>query len=205
MQWSAFDDPVHDAQRHFRRVLAAMAEPGTLHSCAGPAAPPGAAIGTALWATLLSLCDLDTRVWVAPDLAAQGLPEALAFHTGGQITDAPEQAHFAIVTPSVLADSALEFAEGSETYPDRSTTLLVVLQQLDDDGSWQLSGPGIATQRLLEVGEAGPLMMRLSANRSRFPLGLDALLTCGERLAAIPRSTRITSLSTKEAGTCMSP
>ncbi|MGM1052763.1 MAG: phosphonate C-P lyase system protein PhnH [Pseudomonadota bacterium] len=204
MQWSAFDDPVHDAQRHFRRVLAAMAEPGTLHVCDGPLPPPGAVIGSAMWATLLSLCDLDTQVWVAPCLAGQGLCEALTFHTGARFTPVADKAHFAVVTPDVLMDPALMFGEGCEAYPDRSTTLIVALERLDDDGNWQLSGPGIAEHRRLDVGEAIPLMARLTINPRRFPLGLDAVLTCGERLAAIPRSTRIVSLSTREAGACMS-
>lgn len=204
MKWQAFNDPIHDAQRHFRRVLAAMAEPGTLHSCEGPVPPQDAAIGSALWATLLSLCDLDTRVWVAPVLASEGLLEALAFHTGARITHTPDEAHFAVITPAVLMDSTLQFAEGCEIYPDRSTTLLVALERLNDGGVWQLTGPGIAHQRWLDVGEADPLMARLTTNQRRFPLGLDAVLTCDKQLAAIPRSTRITSVTTREKKTCMS-
>ncbi|GAA0640290.1 phosphonate C-P lyase system protein PhnH [Halomonas beimenensis] len=191
MRWPAFSDPVHDGQRHFRRVLAAMAEPGTLHVAAAPAVPEDAAIGPALWATLLSLCDLDTRLWIAPGLEAGGLTGALSFHTGCRLTAAPEDADFALVTPGTLAEPAPLFAEGSDAYPDRSTTLLVVLEALAEGDAWRLAGPGIPDTRGLDLGEAGPLMTRLAANRARFPRGLDAILTCGERLAAMPRSTRI--------------
>ena len=201
MKWNAFPDPIHDGQRQFRRVLSAMAEPGTLQPAEGPSPPEEAAIGTALWATLLSLCDLDTRLWVAPGLDRGGLREALTFYTGCGITECPEAADFALVTPATLDAPALAFAEGSDTHPDRSTTLLVVLERLEIEGDWCLAGPGIPGTRHLDVGEAAPLMTRLAANRPRFPRGLDAILTCGDRLAAIPRSTRIDRLSHTDSPT----
>lgn len=207
MRWKAFPDPVHDGQRQFRRVLAAMAEPGTLHTAAAPAVPAEAAIGAALWGTLLALCDLETKLWIAPGLEAGGLAEALGFHTGCRVTTAPEEADFALVTPATLAEPAPAFAEGSDAYPDRSTTLLVVLDVLAEAGPWRLAGPGIPGTRTLAVGEAAPLMRRLVANRARFPRGLDAILTCGERLAAIPRSTRLEAPALdqpKEDSVCMS-
>lgn len=209
MRWNAFPDPVHDGQRQFRRVLAAMAEPGTLQVAEAPAVPDDAAIGAALWGTLLALCDLETRLWIAPGLEAGGLVEALGFHAGCRVTAAPEEADFALVTPATLASehAAPAFAEGCDAYPDRSTTLLVVLDALDEAGPWRLAGPGIPGTRTLEVGEATPLMRRLAANRARFPRGLDAILTCGERLAAIPRSTRLEAPALdqpQEDSACMS-
>ncbi|ERS91841.1 phosphonate C-P lyase system protein PhnH [Halomonas sp. PBN3] len=211
MRWNAFDTPVHDSQRVYRQLLSAMAEPGTFAEVSGaPLAPPGAAIGTACWATLLTLCDLDTRVWVSSELNAAGLGEALTFHTGARQTDRPEEADFALVIPATLEGSAdceaPAFQEGSDTYPDRSTTLLVVLDCLDAAGPWNLSGPGIPGRRRLDVGQGGEaLMTRLAANRARFPRGLDAILTCGTRLAAVPRSTRITRSASEEVDVCMSP
>jgi len=211
MHWNAFDTPVHDSQRVYRQLLSVMAEPGTVAEVGGtPLPPPESAIGAACWATLLTLCDLDTRVWVAPELAAAGLGEALTFHTGARQTERPDEAEFALVAPATLAgQGATEppaFQEGSDTYPDRSTTLVVVLDRLAASGPWALSGPGIPDRRQLDVGQGGEaLMERLAANRARFPRGLDAILTCGTRLAAVPRSTRITRSASEEVDTCMSP
>ena len=202
MLWPTLKAPVHDSQRLFRQLLTAMSEPGTLHTLEAPS-PPTGDIGAALWGSLLTLCDLETRVWLAPTLDTPALREALALHTGCRLTTAPEQADFALVTPHELRDVsdldkdlAQRFSQGSDEYPDRSTTLLVVLDVLATDtgtvGTWQLSGPGIAARRTLSVGEsAGPLMQRLSANRGCFPCGLDAILTCGKQLAALPRTTRL--------------
>ncbi|MGM0693754.1 MAG: phosphonate C-P lyase system protein PhnH [Pseudomonadota bacterium] len=205
MRWSAFDDPVHETQRVYRQLLSAMAEPGRFADTqALPRMPEDAAIGSACWSTLLTLCDLDTRVWLAPELASAGLAEGLRFHTGSRLTDMPAEADFALVTPATLAASTPGFCEGSDAYPDRSTTLLVVLERLDAEGPWRLQGPGIPESRHLGVGASDALMHRLAANRSRFPRGLDAILTCGTRLAAIPRSTRITASRGEEAEPCMS-
>jgi alpha-D-ribose 1-methylphosphonate 5-triphosphate synthase subunit PhnH len=123
------------------------------------------------------------------------LREALAFHTGCRLVAAPEQADFALLTPVAMRD-APDFAQGSDEYPDRSTTLLVALDALGigdtAGGSWRLSGSGIPGQRALSVGEsARPLMLRLAVNRECFPRGLDAILACGGRLAALPRTTRL--------------
>ena|SRR5690554_4553631 len=211
MRWNAFDTPVHDSQQIYRQLLSAMAEPGTFAEVeAAPMPPSDAAIGTACWATLLTLCDLDTRVWLAPELDAAGLGEALTFHTGARQAKCPADADFALVTPATLEGSAgreaPDFQEGSDTYPDRSTTLVVVLDRLDSVGPWALSGPGIPGQRCLDVGQGGEtLMARLAANRARFPRGLDAILTCDTRLAAVPRSTRITRSASEEVDACMSP
>lgn len=205
MLWPALNDPIHDSQRLFRQILQAMSEPGTLQKLTAPYPPQGSSIGSALWGTLLTLCDLDTRLWIAPELNSREFREALSLHTGCRICEDARQADFALVT-SLTLKSPPTFAMGSDSYPDRSTTLLVVLDQLDKDGPWQLTGPGIETQRRLDVGNADALMALLSRNRSHFPCGFDAILSCGERLAAIPRSTRLESHDrlNKENRSCMS-
>lgn len=192
MPWPTLNDPVHDSQRLFRQILMAMSEPGTLHAL-DASHPPAGEIGPAVWGTLLTLCDLDTRIWIADELDSPSLREALVFHTDCLLTHEPAYADFALVTPAALV-RAPDFALGSDDYPDRSTTLLVVLESLSEEGGLQLSGPGIPVTRTLGLGDrqaVRPLVDMLRTNRRFFPCGLDAILTCGTWLAAIPRSTRI--------------
>ncbi|MBA2779342.1 phosphonate C-P lyase system protein PhnH [Billgrantia kenyensis] len=211
MQWHAFESPVHDSQRMFRQLLSAMSEPGTLAAVSDITVrhilpPAGSAVGAAGWATLLTLCDLETSVWIAPELNTGGLADALTFHTGARMAPSAAEADFALVLPATLSGQAPAFREGSDTHPDRSTTLVVVLAELEADGPWCLSGPGIADVRNLDVGQGGEaLMTRLAANRARFPRGLDAILTCEERLTAVPRSTCITQVQIEEGVSCMLP
>ncbi|MGO3354682.1 MAG: phosphonate C-P lyase system protein PhnH [Halomonas sp.] len=201
--WPALDDAVHHGQRLFRQLLSAMAEPGTIEELSLSPLPEGVGLSRAAWGVLLALCDLDSRVWIASELDRDGMAEAIAFHTGARIVTQADQADFALLTPQSCQNLPI-FAEGSDTYPDRSTTLLVVLEALGSSAEdrrinnadrWRLSGPGILDTRVLELdASAGALMTRLTANRGSFPCGLDAILTCSGRLVAIPRSTRIEHL-----------
>ncbi|WP_017428944.1 phosphonate C-P lyase system protein PhnH [Vreelandella jeotgali] len=203
MLWPAFNDPVHDSQRLFRQLLQAMAEPGTLEMPRAPEPPREASIGPALWGALLTLCDLDTPLWIASELDSPALREALRFHTGCPITEDSAAAEFALLTSNSLAQG-IDFSIGSDAYPNRSITLLIALEHLEASGPWQLSGPGIADRRHLDIGEADGLMARLGANRASFPRGMDAILTCNDRLVAIPRSTRV-ERTDQEVRPCMSP
>ncbi|WP_235040651.1 phosphonate C-P lyase system protein PhnH [Vreelandella profundi] len=209
--WPALDDAVHHGQRLFRQLLSAMAEPGTIAEVGLAPLPSGVALSRAAWGAMLALCDLDTRVWIAPELNRDGLAEAIGFHTGACIVTQADQADFALLTPQ-SCQKLPGFAEGSDSYPDRSTTLVVVLEALsstdyqgihhnihhdiNNAGRWRLSGPGILETKVLTLDAcAEALMMRLSANRKSFPCGSDAILTCAGRLIAIPRSTRIAHIS----------
>jgi alpha-D-ribose 1-methylphosphonate 5-triphosphate synthase subunit PhnH len=51
----------------------------------------------------------------------------------------------------------------------------------------RLTGPGIATHAHLSLPETAAFQ----ANRAQFPLGFDTYLTCGNRVAALPRSTKV--------------
>ncbi|GEN24955.1 carbon-phosphorus lyase complex subunit [Halomonas cupida] len=185
------DDGVHHSQQLFRQLLSAMSEPGTQQTLAVAELPAGAQLSPAAWAAVLTLCDLDTRLWVEPRLATPGLYEAVAFHTGASITESPADADFALVVPQTLSE-VTSFAEGSDAWPDRSTTLIVVTDSLAEGNDWVLSGPGIADCRGLTLSaEAVPLMARLSANLATFPRGLDAFITAGHQLLAVARSTRV--------------
>ncbi|ANF57360.1 phosphonate C-P lyase system protein PhnH [Halotalea alkalilenta] len=204
MLWHPFSDPVHDAQRHFRQLLAAMAEPG-LPQQTGPATPrPQGAIGAAAWATLLTLCDLDTPVWIDPRLEGDGLRESLSFHTGCALCDTPACAAFLLLAAESLEEAVLveRFSIGTDLEPEHSATLIVEVESLNGaesgKGDWRLSGPGIAGQRAISVGGGVALARLLAANRAHFPRGLDAILCAGGGFTAIPRSTRIESASLRE-------
>jgi alpha-D-ribose 1-methylphosphonate 5-triphosphate synthase subunit PhnH len=84
------------------------------------------------------------------------------------------------------------FALGTDAYPDRSTTLVVEVDALADLGALTLSGPGIrGTRRLGVAGISCDFWRVRAALAPLFPRGLDLILTCGDRLAALPRTTRV--------------
>ena len=78
------------------------------------------------------------------------------------------------------------FAIGLPDYPDRSATLIVEMPALHPQGA-RLTGPGIATQTHLQL----PDVAAFQANRLLFPLGLDFFFTAQDRVAGLPRTTKV--------------
>ena len=84
-----------------------------------------------------------------------------------------------------------QFAQGSEEYPDRSTTIIVQVERFAGP-ALTLQGPGIKTTSAFaaEPLPAG-FTQRLHDNREMFPRGIDLVFVAGERIAALPRSVRV--------------
>jgi len=185
-----FADPVHDAQTAFRRLLDAMSRPGRLQDL--PATPAPAGFGAATAAVLLSIADPDVSVWLAPSPHAAAQAAWLRFHTGARVVDSAAAADW-LVTGT--ADAALwdTVRAGSDEAPHTAATLLVEVPSLADAPGLTLRGPGIADRHTLAVGGAGRAFWSARiAQEGLFPRGADLVLTCGTRLAALPRSTRLT-------------
>ena len=177
-----FADPAVEAARAFRAILDAMARPGRIATLTGATAPAPAS--PALAAVLLTLADTTTPVHLAGGHDTSGLRDWLRFHTGAPLAGRGAAA-FAVGTWDALLPLD-DYAPGTAEYPDRSATLIVEVPHLAAEGA-RLSGPGIETAAHLSL----PDIAAFRDNAARFPLGLDFILTCGDRLAALPRTTRV--------------
>lgn len=183
-----FADPARDAARVFRAVLDAMARPGTVARAVAEAPAP---LGPAAAALALTLMDADTPVWLAQELDPAKLRRWLAFHTGAPMVEQPGEAAFGFTRIETLPPLE-NFAAGTPAYPDRSATLVVEVANLTDGPPLRLTGAGIAGTAKLRLGANGSAIApALAANHARFPLGVDWVFTCGDRLAAVPRSTAV--------------
>lgn len=179
-----FADPPVQAAVAFRAVLDALARPGRIVALAGalPPAPASVAAGV----LLLTLADGTTPVWIAPSHAGGRLARWLAFHCGARPVAAPDEAAFALGTWETLAPVLQRLPQGTPDYPDRSATLIVEVPALAAGTGTRLTGPGIRGAAHLPL----PDPAAFAANHARFPLGFDTFLTCGDRLAGLPRSSR---------------
>ncbi|MEQ9037323.1 MAG: phosphonate C-P lyase system protein PhnH [Silicimonas sp.] len=177
-----FVDPPREAAHAFRALMMAIARPGTIERIVGakPPAPLSCAAGT----LLLTLTDPDTPVFLAGDMDNPEVRSWVAFHTGAPLTG-PSHAMFALGRWEDLAPLD-PYPIGTPEYPDRSTTLIVETDRLEPSGS-VLTGPGIRDRAELALPDAEAM----ARNSRLFPLGLDFYLTCGDGVAALPRSTRI--------------
>lgn len=180
------------SQAAFRALMDAFARPGEIRTLRGGNAP--APLAPASAALVQSLADYETPVWL--DDALAGVPAVadwIRFHTGAPIVTEPSEAAFALIADPLTLPDFAQFALGSEEYPDRSTTLIVQIERFAGR-AFTLEGPGIKGTRALA---AGPLpddfAERLAGNRELFPRGVDLVLVAGDRIAALPRSIRVSS------------
>jgi alpha-D-ribose 1-methylphosphonate 5-triphosphate synthase subunit PhnH len=185
-----FADPVDDAQRIFRLVLDALAHPGRIVAIDVPAALPPGPLGRAAIGTALALLDFETPLWL--DEAAAGARAHLRFHCNCPKAETPDRAGFAFIGDPAVLPALDSFRLGTDAYPDRSTTLVIEVQALTEGGALILSGPGIEHRSRLGIeGLPAGFWAGRAALAPLFPCGIDLILTCGDRLAAVPRTTRV--------------
>lgn len=177
-----FADPSIDAAYAFRAVMIAMARPGEIVTVAG--AQPPAPLSAAAGVVVLTLCDPETPIHLAASHNTPQLRDWITFHTGAPFAEA-RHAMFAVGAWDDLP--LADFRLGTAEYPDRSTTVIVERRNLSNDGA-VLVGPGIKEKAALSLPET----QAFKTNAKLFPLGLDFIFTCGDRLAALPRTTRVT-------------
>ncbi|MFE3835847.1 phosphonate C-P lyase system protein PhnH [Pseudogemmobacter sonorensis] len=177
-----FAEPAQQSARAFRALLDAMARPGRIQRVEG-AAPP-VPVSVAAGVALLVLTDPTTPLHLAGGADRPELRDWIAFHTGAPLVGA-EKARFALGDWQALSPVS-RFAIGDPAWPDRSATLIVETDRLEPAGG-RLTGPGIRDEAFLSLPETAAFQV----NRALFPLGFDIFLTCGDRLAALPRSTRV--------------
>ncbi len=177
-----FSDPAIQAASAFRAVMEAMARPGTIFPITG--AVPPAPLSPAAGAVLLTLCDADTSVYLAGAMDCKAVRTWLAFHTGASVVG-PAVADFAVGAWDDLG-ALSQYPVGTSEYPDRSTTLVIELAEMNATGA-TLAGPGIQTTAQFSL----PDVKSFQANNQLFPLGLDFIFTSGDDVAALPRSTQV--------------
>lgn len=184
-----FDRPVFEAQAAFRTLMDCMARPGTIGCIEATAVPPAPLSATA-GAVALTLCDHDTTVWVTPALSRSALPGWLAFNAGAILTDERQNARFAFVEKGAMLPNLCLFAQGTQEYPDRSTTLVVEIDAFEGGRPLVLKGPGIRTEEeIAPLGLPDMFPHFWSQNRQGFPRGVDLILVAGGGILCLPRTT----------------
>jgi alpha-D-ribose 1-methylphosphonate 5-triphosphate synthase subunit PhnH len=187
---TAFSFPVQDAQHSFRRLLKAMSEPGVivaLHQLKHGWQP----LNVTTTSVLLTLADNDTPVWLAGALHNDIVSQSLRFHTNAPLVEQPQQATFAVSNDTISREQLDALCAGSAVAPETSATLIVQVASLSGGRMLRLTGAGIAEERMIAPQLPGCILHELTERPHPFPLGVDLILTCGERLLAIPRTTHV--------------
>lgn len=185
-----FADSVFGAQAVFRAIMDALSRPGAPRTFQHEISPP-APLGPGLGAVALTLCDHDSPVWLDTTLAkAPALADWLRFHTGAPLVADSHRAQFAVVCDPAALPPISSFAQGTDEYPDRSTT--IILAATGPVRPVRLSGPGIPDRLDTYLPlPTGDFLVQWAENRARFPRGIDLLLVSDGSVTGLPRTTRI--------------
>lgn len=188
-----FFQPVFGAQATFRAVMDAFANPGQVQPLPAQLEAP-TALGLDLAALALTLCDHETCVWLDPTIAeSESVSAWLRFHTAAVLDSDPGRARFALVSDADALPALERFALGTQEYPDRSTTIALVLPAFHGGPDLTLRGPGVNGHvRIAPAGLPPDFLTQWEANHGLFPRGVDFLLVSGGLVLGLPRSTHIT-------------
>lgn len=189
-----FADPVQNTQTVFRTLLDALARPGTIGTIDTPLpAAEGhdpARAGLAAFASLLTLCDYATPVWLAQ--ADDGLAAALRFHADAPLAATAADASFAYVHDAAALPPLDAFEPGTPESPETSATVFIRVDALTGGTPLALTGPGIDGSRTIApVGLPERFWSERAALAALFPCGPDFYLVCGDSLIGLPRTTHV--------------
>ncbi|HEX2146683.1 MAG TPA: phosphonate C-P lyase system protein PhnH [Pseudorhizobium sp.] len=186
-----FAQPVFDAQSVFRLLMDGMSRPGTIQNMSIEIDQPPP-LGRAAAAVALTLCDGDTTFWLHADFRKTPVAEWISFHTGASLSAEKAQATFAFMRASAGICSFDLFASVTQEYPDRSATIVIEVAAIGEGRPLTLSGPGIRDQVTIQVDGLPELFDDVwQANRALFPRGVDVILSAGQHLLCLPRTTNI--------------
>jgi len=177
-----FTDHPKQSATAFRLMLQAMARPGQIYQVSGVLPPQPMSVAMAV--ILLTLCDQDTSLYIAPTYQSETVEQWLTFHTAVSFAD-PQNANFAVGSWDELTTIDV-FAYGDDQYPELSTTLICELPTLEK-GNLRITGPGIAKENWLNLSHDASSLRRPEL----FPRGVDMFLTADNQIAAIPRSAKL--------------
>jgi alpha-D-ribose 1-methylphosphonate 5-triphosphate synthase subunit PhnH len=170
-----------EARRHetFTALMWALSQPGQIHRLPASGLAAFGAIADAL-------IDLETSYYTDhPALGqllartgARALPRWLAMY------------QFYPELEAATVPALSEASTGTYSYPDESATLIVGCT-LGAGRPLRLSGPGIATVTDLWVDRIPENFWSLRERICRYPLGWDVQLVSDDRVAGLPRTTRV--------------
>ena len=144
-------------------------------------------------ALVAALCDADTPVWLDDRLRGnEDIAGWIGFHAGAPVAAEPGAAQFAIIADPQTMPALERFAPGSQEYPDRSATIILQIDTLQEGSPLVLTGPGIETTASIAPAPMPPMFVQQwQANRALSPRGIDVVLATADAVAGLPRSVMI--------------
>ena len=191
---NAFSDKPADSQATFRHILTSMSEPGVISTLTasgdfGNMPASMAAIGQ-------TLADATTSIYLSPSLLVNNdTIDNIKFYIESSITDKKEKSDFAFINYDDLESSYKSFdnfSQGNHEYPELSATIIVGVDSFEAGQKIKMTGPGIEVERIMQLGNVSSDFLEYLVNRApKFPLGLDFIFTCGNKILCLPKTTKL--------------
>ncbi len=193
VELSGFQDLIHDSQSTFKILLDALSRPGSVNEITAQLTPPSK-LNIACAAACLTLFDLETIIWLQPELDEE-VKSWLLFHTGCRFTSNTQQADFAVIWDMNNMPDVSQFKQGTPVYPEDSTTLLIMVgrQEIDVPSNNYpiLSGAGIDGQIIMGINLSDSFWQQWQQNHNSYPLGVDAYFFFDRGVIGLPRTSKI--------------
>ena len=145
-----FEHAAFDSNAVFRVLLDAMSRPGRIYDLPLEIASPDGLNATTT-ATLLAMADMDTTIWLSPSCAEKPAIDHLKFHCGCPISTDVKQADFAVARIDDDLSFITDLSVGNAEYPDLSSTLILMVDDITNAPSMALNGPGIKDTHHLKI------------------------------------------------------
>ena len=184
-----FADSAREQQRAFRVVMEALSRPGRIIPFRSGDQPPPGLTANAM-AIAQALLDVEVIYHLSASLSTAA--DDVTFRTGSLRTFHEGEANFALLDLTTDPLELSVFAQGVPDYPDRSATLIVCCDNLENGPELALSGPGIAGVEAMRVeGLPDDFPVQWRANAARSPLGVDLIFVSDNGVLGLPRSSRL--------------
>ena len=190
-----FNDPIHDAQNCFRKILKALSEPGK--QCIMDKHQGLAPLNAAASQIMMSLCDQQTGVHICSAINHEGEErilqhclDNLIFHNS-VVTCSQDKADF-VVTSGKEEFNFNDYKMGTDENPEEGATIIVQTDSFCGGACFRISGPGIKNAFEVHLGDLSYSLQSYLLNPEyQYPLGLDFMFCYENTLIAISRTTKV--------------
>ena len=191
VELSGFQDLIHDSQSTFKVLLDALSRPGSVNEITAQLTPPSK-LNVGCAAACLTLFDLETKVWLQPELGEE-VKNWLLFHTGCRFAENTSQADFAVIWDLNNMPDLSQFKQGTPVYPEDSTTLLIMVETFYETSLQQqtLTGAGIDEQITMLINLPNTFWQQWQQNHNSYPLGVDIYIFSNNEVIGLPRTSQV--------------
>lgn len=185
-------DFVHDAQKVFRELLDAVANPGTKKSIKEQALKFDD-IYAPLTAVGCTLLDNEQKMYVEKNPVLASKLHNLTLCQEGDLREADYVFLSSEMNYGSMTEILKNVKKGSFADPQDSATIFILCQEIEGKSEMTVKGPGIDKTKTIMVNQYIKTIIRLRQNmETEYPLGTDLVFAdpYGE-LLAIPRLVKI--------------